>query len=86
MGIGDWAIASKPLEFEGVKIQIVESLPKTKIFNGVTVTHPICNHAIRINGVALLGNVGDADVIDPIFRQCSDGCIFYNYCVSLGLF
>ena len=45
------SLFSKPLEFEGVKIWVVKSLPYTKKFHGIAVTHPV-----RYNSVGLFGS------------------------------
>ena len=74
---------SKPLEFEGVKIGVMKSLPQPKIFNGIAITHPVCNHAIRVYAILLLDNVCDADIVNAIDGHRFDADILDNYFVLL---
>ena len=52
----------KPLEFEGVKIRIIESLPYTEEFDRIAIAHPIGYHAIRVHPIFLAGYIGDANI------------------------
>ena len=53
----------KPLEFEGVKIRIIESLPYTEEFDRIAIAHPIGYHAIRVHPIFLAGYIGDANIV-----------------------
>ena len=54
---------SKPLEFEGVKIGVVQPLPNTQKLNGIAVAHPVLNDMIRAIRFLVFGNVRQADVV-----------------------
>lgn len=72
---------SKPLEFDGVKIRIVQFFPYTEKLNGVAVSHPVSYNAIRVFAIFLLGNIGYADVINAVFIDSLYGLVFhYNFC------
>lgn len=54
---------SKPLEFEGFKIWVVQALPHAKEFHGVSVSHPILDYVIGASRFLVLCDIGDRDII-----------------------
>ena len=54
---------SKPLEFEGFKIRVIQALPNAKEFHGVPVSHPILDDVIRACRFFVLRNVRERDVV-----------------------
>ena len=54
---------SNPIEFDGIKIGIVDLLPEAEEFDGVAVAQPIEDQVVRALRVFVAGDVGQADVI-----------------------
>jgi hypothetical protein len=54
---------SKPLEFEGFEIRVIQALPHAKEFHGVAVPHPILDDVIRACGFFVLRNIRKRDVV-----------------------
>ena len=52
------SLFSNPLEFEGVKIWVVKSLPYTKKFHGIAVTHPVSYNSVGVCGIFLPSDFG----------------------------
>ena len=69
---------SKPLEFEGFKIGVIQTLPNPKIFCGVAVSHPIADNGIRILRFETC-NVGKRNVIDIVDFEYRYVGLFYVY-------
>ena len=55
LGCEDEAVEAKlffnPLEFEGIKIGVVELLPNTEKLNGVAITEPVLNEVVSAFGM-----------------------------------
>ena len=60
---------SNPVEFDGIKSWIVESLPHAEEFHGATIAQPIANHIIRMVRIFEFGDVGKADEILMVTRE-----------------
>ena len=69
---------SKPLEFDGVKIWIIQAFPYTKEFYCVAISNPISYNAVRVFAILLFCYVGYADVINSIFIDGFYSLAFYN--------
>ena len=54
---------SNPVEFDGIKIGVVDLLPETEEFEGVAVAQPVADQVITGICVFVAGDVGQADVI-----------------------
>ena len=54
---------SKPLEFEGFKIGVVEPLPDAQELDGIAVSHPILDNLIGSIRFFVLGNVRQGNVV-----------------------
>ena len=54
---------SKPVEFDGFKIQVVEPLPYTQKFNRIAVAQPISDQVIRVLRVSVASDVCKANVV-----------------------
>ena len=57
----------KGVEFDPLKIEIIQFLPQTKIFQSILYPHPILHHIFRFNWVLLTSNIRDTDVVYSIF-------------------
>lgn len=59
--LGIWERIHNPdfnsLEFEGIEIRVMYSLPNPQIFNCVTITHPIINHITWIICIFIACNI-----------------------------
>lgn len=53
---------SKPLEFGGFKIRVIQLFPNTEIFDCIAVSHPIRNHSIRFIAF-MTSQIGQRDVV-----------------------
>lgn len=67
-----------PLEFEGVKIRIIESLPYTEEFDCIAIAHSIGYHAIRVHPIFLAGYIGDANIVNTPFGHSPDSHVLDN--------
>ncbi len=65
-----------PIEFDGIKIGVVELFPDTKKLNGVAITEPVLDEVVGAFGIAVASNVRQADVIRFLFGDDTDGCAF----------
>ena len=54
---------SKPLEFEGFKNWIIQLLPDTQKFNGISASHPILNDMICATLFFVTGNICNTNVV-----------------------
>jgi len=54
---------SKPFEFEGFKIGIINCFQKSQKFNGILVSHPILNDSVRMFGVFMSCYISQGDEI-----------------------
>jgi hypothetical protein len=54
---------SKPVELDGIKIRVIELLPDAEELDRVAVAEPATDKIVRIIGVLIPSDIGDADVI-----------------------
>ena len=63
---------SKPVEFHGFKIRVVELFPDTEKLNGVAIPDPVPDQIVRAVRVLVPGNIRDADIILIVLHEHSD--------------
>ena len=51
----------KPVEFDGIKIRVVELFPDTKEFNGIPVPEPVLDQIIGPFRILVPGDIRDTD-------------------------
>ena len=73
-----------PVEFDGIKIRVVEPFPDAQELHGVAIAEPIADHIIGMVGVLKFGNVSQADDVLLVLRQHGDGCSLDFNSASLG--
>ena len=56
-------LVSNSIEFDGIKIRIIELLPNAKKFNGIPVTHPVLDDVVASLRIAVPGNIRQRDKI-----------------------
>jgi len=56
-------LVSNSIEFDGIKIRIIELLLYTKKFNGIPVTHPVLDDIFASLRIAVPGNIRQRIVI-----------------------
>ena len=68
-----------PVEFDGIKIGVVELLPDSKEFDRIAVSEPVPNEVVCSFWVSVTGDVGQADVIFVLLRKdAHDGPLDLN--------
>jgi hypothetical protein len=67
---------SKPLEFEGFKIGVVEPLPDAQELDGIAVSHPVLDDKVRSIGLLVFGDVGQGNIIIAGLADHRDGGAF----------
>ena len=58
---------SNPVEFDGIKIRVVEPFPDAEEFYGVPVPKPVPDHIISVVRILIFGDVRKAD---KVFVSC----------------
>lgn len=61
------SLFSKPIEFDGIKIGIVELFPDAEELNGIAVAEPVLNDVVGPFRVTVAGDVGEGDVVVMLF-------------------
>lgn len=56
-------LKSNPVEFDGIKIRVVEPFPDAEEFNGVPVPKPVPDHIISVVRILIFGDVRKADKV-----------------------
>jgi hypothetical protein len=67
---------SKPLEFEGFEIRVVQVFPDAEKFHRVAVSHPVLDHLIGPIRFLVLCNVRQRDIVISLAGKdcnCSSG-------------
>lgn len=62
----DWdkpCLFSKPVEFDGIKIGVVDVLPDAEEFNGVAVAQPAADQIVAGVRIPVTGDVRQADIV-----------------------
>lgn len=54
---------SNPVEFDGIKLRVVQPLPNPEEFDGVAVAQPVADDVVRVVGVLEFGDVSKAQVV-----------------------
>lgn len=54
---------SNPIEFDGIKIRVVQPLPHTEEFNRVPISQPVLDEVIRSLTVLVTGDVRETDAV-----------------------
>jgi hypothetical protein len=62
-------VLSNPIEFDGIKIRVVELLPYAKAFDRVPTSHRILDDVVGSFAVFVPRNVGQTDEIGLLPRQ-----------------
>jgi hypothetical protein len=70
---------SKPLEFEGFEIRVVQGLPYPQEFNRVAIAHPILDYMVGPIWLSMLCDVGDGDVVLLCVGKHRNLCPFNIY-------
>lgn len=60
---------SNPLEFDGIKIGVVQLLPDAEKLNGVPIAQPVLDDRIRSFGILVAGNIGKTYVVVGLSRE-----------------
>jgi len=63
-----------PVEFDGIKITVIESFPDTKKLYGVTVTKPIPYHIVCMIWILIFGDIRKADIVIVSSANDTDRC------------
>lgn len=64
---------SNPVEFDGIKIGIVEPLPDSEKLDRAAGAQPIADHIVRVVGVLEFGDIRQAEDVLPVLRKHRDG-------------
>src|SRR5690606_10019202 len=59
-------LPSKPVEFDGIKIGVIELFPNAQEFNGVAVSQPVSDQVIGAFWILVPSNISNADVLQTI--------------------
>jgi hypothetical protein len=70
---------SNPVEFDGIKIGIVEPFPDAEEFIGIAVSEPVSHEVVGALGILVTCDVSDADVVLFLLRQHGDGDPLHIY-------
>ena len=62
-----------PIEFDGIKIRVIELLPDAQKLDRVPIPHPVLNDVVSPFAVLVSGNIGQTDEIVLSLRQDGDG-------------
>ena len=56
-------LVSNPIEFDGIKIGVIQLFPDTKKFDGIAVAQPVLNDVVRSLIVFVARDIGYANVV-----------------------
>ena len=63
-----------PVEFDGIKITVIESFPDTKKLDGVAVTKPVPYYIVCMIWILVFGNVRKAEIVIVSTTDDADRC------------
>jgi hypothetical protein len=75
---------SNPIEFDGIKIGVVELLPDAKELDGVPVPEPVGDKVVCSLRILVAGDVGETDIILPVSREHGNVSAFHREARALG--
>ena len=70
-------LLSKPVEFHGFKIRVVEMFPYPEKFDCIAVSYPVPDQIIGTVRIFVPRNIGHADIIFII--DCADGNFIFEH-------
>jgi hypothetical protein len=64
---------SNPVEFDGIKLRVVELLPDSEEFDGVAIAQPVADDVVGVVRILEFGDIREADVVLLLFGKDGDG-------------